>query len=211
MEQLKSGPNEPLMMSGPKFGEENSWWSRFRKNRSNIILTIIGILIIAGGIYLYSSYQNSNQAISPEQISQQQQQEQGAIKAEDVNLGNQQNQPAPENQASSKEKAEITKEESGKITVKAQKGAGITHLARIAAKDYLEKNPDLKQNITPEHKIFIEDYITKKTGSYRLKIGQELSFDEGLINDAIQQSMKLNQKQLQNLHKYVLLVPSLSS
>ncbi|MFH0851990.1 MAG: hypothetical protein V1845_00045 [bacterium] len=209
MEQLKSGPKEPLMMSGPKFGEQDGWWRRFSKNRSNIILFIIGILIIAGGIYLYSNYQNSK-TLNPQEITQNQENQEGVVKPEEINLGDQGSSSQNQDQTS-QGKAQIVDTQDGKITVKAEKGAGITHLARKALGQYLDQNADLKNSITPEHKIFIEDYLKDKTGTYGLRIGQELSFDEGLIRDAIDQAMKLNQNQLQNLHKYVLLVPSLSA
>ena len=207
MEQLKSGAKEPLMMSGPKFGERDGWWRRFSRNRSNIILSIIGILIIAGGIYLYSNYQNSK-TLNPQEISQNQENQEGVVKPGEINLGGQGS--SSQNQTA-QGKAQIVNAQGNKITVKAEKGAGITHLARKALGQYLDQNPDLKNSITPEHKIFIEDYLKDKTGTYGLKIGQELSFDNGLIKDAIDQAMKLNAKQLQNLHKYVLLVPSSQS
>jgi len=212
MEQLKGGPKEPLMMSGPKFGEKSgqssgsdSWMGR---NRSNIILSIIGILIIAGGIYLYSNYQKSNQPGNAEQQTTQQQNNQGAVKPEQVNIGSQTNQPATT--LSATDKAEVINYENAEFTVKANKGAGVTHLARAAAKEYLEAHPELKKNVTPEHKIYIEDYLKRKTGSFALTVGQQLTFDDNLIKEAIDNSQKLNQAQLQNLHKYVLLVPSLS-
>lgn len=212
MEQLKSGEREQLIMPGPKFGEKRGWWSRFvdwtKKNRSNLILAIIGVLIIAGGIYLYSNYQKSNNpAQSPS--NEQTQNEQGIVKPEQVNITNQQQNSSQTGQ--SNQKAEVTKSENNTITVKADKGAGITHLAREATKKYLADNQDIAKNISAEHKIYIEDYITKKTGSYGLKVGQELTFDNNLIKEAIDHAQQLNQKQLQNLHKYVLLVPSLSS
>jgi hypothetical protein len=211
MEQLKSGPNQPTLMSGPKFGQDDGWWSRFQKNRSNVILAIIGILIISGGVYLYSNYRQSNETADLPELSQEQIEEPGIVKPEDINIENQQN-PAPGITAPEEKKAtEITKKENGQYTVKAGQGAGITHLARAAVKEYLDDNPEIKQNITAEHKIYIEDYIKNKTGSYGLKIDQELTFDEGLIKEAIDESMKLNQKQLENLHQYVLLVPSLSA
>lgn len=205
MEQLKSGPKEPLMMSGPKFGEGGGWWNWTKKNRSNIILTIIGILIIAGGIYLYSNYRQNNQPNSPATTEQN---NSGAVTPGEVNVS-QQNQSSQT--ASSAEKAEIVKVESGKYTVKADKGAGITHLARKALAQYLTNNPDAAKDLKPEQKIYIEDFLRKQIGSYGLKIGQELTFDDNQIKDAIDKSQKLTDKQIQNLHKYVLLVPSLAS
>jgi len=205
MEQPSFGSNEPIKMPGPKFGENQSWWS---KNRSNVILTIIGVLIIAGGIYLYANYQKSSPLAEPETQSQTNQENQeGAVRPEQINLDGQTG--SMQGATTTKEKAETVKIENNKYTIKANSGAGITHLARKAAKEYLERNQDLKNKVTAEHKIYIEDYIKDKTGSYGLRIGQELTFDDGLIKEAVDQSLKLNERQLQNLHKYVLLVPSL--
>lgn len=214
MEQLKSGPQEPLIMPGPKFGESGGWFKRFKnwfgRNSSNIVLTIIGLLIVVGGIYLYSNYHKANAPISADSLEgiTQQQNQQGNITPEQIQIS--QPSAATSSSTSSTSKAEIVSQESGKITVKADKGAGVTHLARQALKQYLNSHSDIKSQITPEHKIYIEDYLKDKTGSFPLKIGQQLTFDENLIKEAIDNSQKLNQKQLQNLHKYVLSVPSLS-
>jgi hypothetical protein len=90
----------------------------------------------------------------------------------------------------------------------AEKGEGITHLARKALKDYLAETK-MEINLTPEHKIFIEDYLKDKTGDYWLKPGQKISFSEELIVEAINQALKLTPEQLQNLKKYSALVPSI--
>lgn len=211
MDQITSGPNEPIIMPGPKFGQEQGWWAR---NRSNVILAAIGVLIIAGGIYLYANYQKSSPLAELEQETQTTENNQeGAVKPDQINIIDSQPKPNTPNTSvqTLPEKAETVKIEGSKYIVKANKGAGITHLARKAAKDYLERNAELKDKVTAEHKIYIEDYIKDKTGPRKIKIGQELTFDDGLIREAVDQSMKLNQKQLQNLHKYVLLVPSLAS
>jgi len=209
MEQLKGG-QEPLMMSGPKFGQDEGPWRRFSKNRSNIVLAIIAILIIAGGIYLYSNFQKANPLASISQ-SQSQQDQGGAVKPEQISLSDQTTN-VDQQSATLTQKAEVVKTESSKITLKAGKGAGITHLARAAVKDYSSTSSDSKElKMTPEQKIYAEDYITKHTGNYRLKVGQELTFDRILIKEAIDHALQLNGNQLQNLHKYVLLVPSLSA
>jgi hypothetical protein len=91
----------------------------------------------------------------------------------------------------------------------AKPGEGITHLARRALKEYLtEKGQNL--NLTPEHKVFIEDYLQKKTGDYWLQVGQKLTFSEELIKEAIEKAQGLTQEQLQNLTQYSQLVPELN-
>jgi hypothetical protein len=90
----------------------------------------------------------------------------------------------------------------------ADPGEGITHLARKALKEYLKEKGG--PNLTPEHKIFIEDYLQKKTGDYWLKVGQKLTFSEELIKEAIEKAQTLTQEQLQNLSQYAKLVPDLN-
>jgi hypothetical protein len=91
----------------------------------------------------------------------------------------------------------------------AGKGDGLTHLARRALANYLEKNPD--SSLTPEHKIYIEDYLRKNIENQnRVKVGTSIEFSKKLIQEAIGKSKNLNEKQLQNLHKYAVRVPSLS-
>lgn len=122
-----------------------------------------------------------------------------------------------------KEKQEITKapegilEEEGIEIIprqskiyeeEAQPGEGITHLARKALKEYLkEKGQGL--SLTKEHKIYIEDYLQKKTGDFWLQVGQRLTFSEEMIKEAINQSLQLTPEQLQNLTQYTALVSGL--
>lgn len=87
----------------------------------------------------------------------------------------------------------------------AQPGEGVTHLARRALKSYLEeKGNDF--NLTPEHKIFIEDYIQNQTGESWLMLGETLTFSEELIAEAIQKALQLTPDQLENLKQYSALV-----
>lgn len=87
----------------------------------------------------------------------------------------------------------------------AEPGEGITHLARKAVREYL-KDKGEGLNLTKEHKIYIEDYLQKKTGDYYLQIGQKLSFEEKLIKEAIDKAVTLTPEQLQNLTQYSQLV-----
>jgi len=107
--------------------------------------------------------------------------------------------PAPEAQAA----------EEKKYTEVAQKGEGITHLARRALKKYLQDEPQDFQ-VTPEHKVYIEDYLAKKLGGRWLKLGETLEFSEDLIKEAIEKSETLSPAQLENLTQYSQLVPSLN-
>ena len=91
----------------------------------------------------------------------------------------------------------------------AQWGEGITHLARRALKNYLsEKSQNFE--VTPEHKIYIEDYIAKKLGGGWLKLGEKLEISGGLLQEAIDKASQLTPEQLQNLTQFSQLVPSLN-
>jgi hypothetical protein len=88
-------------------------------------------------------------------------------------------------------------------------GEGITHLARRALREYLSENSQ-SFSVTPEHKIYIEDYIAKKMGSGWLKLGEQLEISGGLIQSAINAAANLTPEQLDNLTQFSQLVPSLN-
>lgn len=104
---------------------------------------------------------------------------------------------------------ETSRETSDAFIAVAQKGDGLTHLARKALADYLAKNPD--SQLTVAHKIYIEDAL-RKAVNYKggIHVGTEMSFSKDLIQKTVEQAKSLNERQLQNLQKYVPLVPSLS-
>ncbi len=90
-------------------------------------------------------------------------------------------------------------------TETAEKGEGITHLARRAIKRYLEQNPQ-EFEMTAEHKVYAEDYIAKEMGSSWLELGQQVDISSDLITEAISASSELSEEQLDNLTQYSQLV-----
>lgn len=171
-----------------------------------IIVSIFIVVVIAAGIY---SYSNRSQ-----EITQDEQTEQSDI-LKDLTKTDQKIAEENKNEAKTPEKkSEIssttTSQETAESFVEtAGKGDGTTKLARKALADYLEKNSD--SSLTPEHKIYIEDYLRKNVGHRgSVHIGTSVEFSKSLIGDAIAKSKNLNEKQLQNLHKYAVRVPSLS-
>jgi len=107
------------------------------------------------------------------------------------------------------ETSEIPRIEEEKYTEVAEIGEGITHLARKALKKYLKEHSQSFE-VTPEHKIYIEDYIAKKIGEKWLDLGEKLEISEDLIKEAIEESENLSPEQLKNLEQYSQLVPSLN-
>jgi len=96
----------------------------------------------------------------------------------------------------------------GRYLETAQTGEGITHLARRVLGKYLQgKTQDFE--ITPEHKIYLEDYLAKSMGDRWLNLGEEVEFSEILINEAIEKAKDLTPEQLQNLTQFSQLVPTL--
>lgn len=93
----------------------------------------------------------------------------------------------------------------GKYVEKAEKGEGMTHLARRALSRYLEQNPQ-DFEVTAEHKVYAEDYIVKKIGADWLDLGQEKEISIELIGQALESAKELSPEQLNNLTQYSQLV-----
>lgn len=224
-------PNEPFLMPGPQFdqGEKPSW---FERHSQKLILGIIIFLVALGAFSFYKSYQNRQELLkmalnetsslssspspAPSVATE--------IKAENKN--------SPKISASENPKPKITernpaviapspktdispvspgkvRNENGKFIAQAAKGNGATHLARAALKEYA-KDKELKNELSAEQKIFIEDYLRKNVEvPHPLLTGDEISFSEDLIKDAVQKAQALSPSQIQNLSQYVPLVPSI--
>jgi len=107
------------------------------------------------------------------------------------------------------ETPEFTLPEEKNYIETAQWGEGTTHLARRALRNYLSEKPQ-NFEVTPEHKIYIEDYIAKKLGGGWLTLGEKIEISGKLLQEAIDASSSLTPEQLQNLTQFSQLVPSLS-
>lgn len=97
--------------------------------------------------------------------------------------------------------ADTSIETSESFVETATTGDGVTHLARRALANSLEKNPDT--TLTGAHKVYIEDYMQKNVGhSGPLYVGDTVEFSKTLINEAIASAHTLSDAQLQNLQPY---------
>lgn len=193
---------------GTDFEDTKSWL----RDNLRIIISIIIVVAIAGGVYSYSKRSQApteNKEIAEEQLDE------GTVEEGSVEVEEGEETKAPEEQKQTTGGEEVSpstatsQETEGSFIETAEKGDGQTHLARRALANYLEKNPD--SELTPEHKIYIEDYLRKNSGAKgRVYVGTSIEFSKDLINRAIESSKKLNDKQLKNLHKYAVQVPSLT-
>ncbi len=96
---------------------------------------------------------------------------------------------------------ELSKETETSFIEQAEPGNGSTHLARRALAHYLEKNAD--SSLSAEQKVYIEDYLRKNVSySGTVTTKTSIEFSKTLINQGIEKSKTLNDRQLQNLKKY---------
>lgn len=210
----------PFLMPGPQFGQPDLNQSWFKRHSQKIILGAIVVLIFLGGYYFYKNYQEKrtltksaleNITLTPSPAATQSPkptQFKSADNTQKVVLG--ENTSAAANATPSI--PSLISKTGENITVKAAKGNGTTHLARSALKEYLKDNPDVAKKLKAEQKIYIEDYLRKNVTDLPkvLKINDEISFSVDLIKIAIDQSQKLSDKEINNLSKYVPLVPSIN-
>lgn len=179
-----------------------------KENFSLIILPIIAIIVLATGIYLYSkqkaqlSIQDIANVISQQEEATQVPEEKEKSVAEE---GKKEKEIAVTETLQGETTTEKPPIDQKTYTYIAKNGEGTTHLARYAIKDYLLNDPTgktLKAKLTSEHKVYAEDFIKDVVSKSSLKVGESLSFSVDLIQEAINKSLKLNDKQLANLKQF---------
>jgi len=69
-----------------------------------------------------------------------------------------------------------------------------------SVKKVIEEN---QVQLSPEQRVYAEDYIQKKIGNYWLKIGQKLEIQKSLVQEAVSKSQTLTKAQLENLKNFV--------
>lgn len=177
-----------------------------------VLLSILIVVAIAGGIYSYSKRSQSPSVTDATQDSQDSLLEKITSKQDDSSKtevkGDVKDSAVSQDKQVTSAATETSKETENSFIESANRGDGVTHLARRATANYLEKNPD--SALTVEHKIYIEDYLRKNVKkSNGLVAGSSVEFSKDLIHSAIEKSKQLNDKQLKNLKKYSARAPSL--
>ena len=189
------------MENEQKINEETGKMKQWLQDNLRIIISILIVVAIAGGIYSYSK-RNQAPAVNQSEITQQ-----GEVRGEGTAQKNES--VAPAGKSGQQVSAAATSQETENSFIEtAGRGDSMTTLARRALANYLEKNPD--SALTPEHKIYIEDFLRKNMPTKRIFVGTSVEFSKDLIQNAITKSKSLNDRQLKNLHKYSVRVPSLS-
>jgi hypothetical protein len=177
---------------------------------------LVALIVLIVGVSAYNNNKTSNESNSNEVIVEEENnnknEEEQLTEQKDEQQAEEQDQAVAEEEVAIKEETpsnDVKVEEAEEETVQtsnegyeiaANKGEGVTHLARKALEQYMKENAD--DNITNLHKIYIEDYLQNKTGNEGIEIGHKEFFSKSLIQEAITSSKKLSDKSLDNLKKY---------
>ncbi|NTW15280.1 MAG: hypothetical protein HGA38_02795 [Candidatus Moranbacteria bacterium] len=157
-----------------------------------VITSVFIVAVIAFGIYSYSDRTVPSENADLKKIES----SETAKEETSGDTVSEETQPQKEVQPT-----EASQETEGSFIETAGHGDGLTHLARRAAADYLEKNAD--SSVTVEHRVYIEDYLRKKVGhTGGVKMGTSVEFSKDLIREAVDASKRLNDRQLENLKRY---------
>ena len=180
---------------------------RWFQDNLRIVISVLIVIVIAGGIYSYSKRTDS-----PIVAEQSQSTDKSASDTTTIDTSKTTDQTVSTSKDAAKPTVSSTatsKETEASFVETAGKNDGLTVLARRATANYLEKNQD--SSLTKEHKIYIEDYLRKAVNHKGgVHLGTSVEFSKDLIQKAIAQSKTLNEKQLKNLQKYSARVSSLS-
>lgn len=199
--------------------QQSGSMKQWLQDNLRILVSVLIVVVIAAGIYSYSNRADSpttnneeeNSIISEitgdEEKDASENMKPDETPAEKKEVASQENVPAPKQDKAVS--AATSQETETSFVETAARGDSATKLARRALANYLEKNAD--SSLKPEHKIYIEDYLRKQAApNKRILVGTSVEFSKNMIQDAISKSKNLNERQLQNLHKYAVRVPSLA-
>jgi len=192
-------------MPGPQFGApDNPNW--LKRHFQKIAATLIIVLLAVGGFYFYQSYQQRVKTLAPALEN---------IAASPTATISAKPSPTPQETLQAKCPAGCpakTQNQGNEIVVTIAKGQGRTHAARAALKEYLKDKPELKAQLTPEHLIYLEDWLQKQVEpKTTLHPGDQISFSDETFAHALEAALQLTDGQLKNLSQYVPLVPSLQT
>ncbi len=100
---------------------------------------------------------------------------------------------------------------SGPYTFRAERGDGVTHLARKAIARYLDNNTDIAEEITPAHKIYMETMLTKKHYQASLDLHEAVTFSEDEVAEIVNDATELSDEEVSAWQPYVSHVSSINT
>ena len=194
-------------------GSGGGW---LKENFASIVLPILAIIVLVGGLYLYTTGRDTDETLTEGDVTAQ-------IADTDTDSDTSEDDDSDSDTGTGGPDEDVVMEDTDAhdddtdrvtiirtgddISVTAQRGDGITHLARRALAEYTaDTNQD--DDMTPEHNVYAEDYVQNYTGTHMLEVGETLTFSNELLGEAVDASMDLTPAQLDNLTQYAELVPS---
>ena len=221
MEENPKNSEEKKKKESPSDQGRENMKEWFQENL-RMIVSIVIVVVIAGGIYAYSKRNQTSTMKNEAAVSEEGQGKISVVGGDNTTGGENQaaqNQPSEQAATQSETAQKATsgaqtpavapsKETDNSFVETAARGDSTTKLARRALANYLEKNPDA--SLTAEHKIYIEDFLRRQVKDGHLKISDSREFSKDSIAKAIAKSKSLSDKQLKNLQKFSQRVPGLS-
>lgn len=187
-------------------GESGGFLERLR-NSPRTVSTIIVILIVLGAVFAFSdrgdqpSPSPAPSASATEQADTQE--PAGEATPTPVVKGETGAEDGAAMMPTPAPRSEAQETESAYIEV-AARGEGITHLARRAMLRYVEANAP-GYELTAEHKVWIEDAL-KDQLKKPLGVGENLTVEKKLIQDAVERAKSLTDAQRKHLQRFSRLV-----
>lgn len=176
-----------------------------QRSRANVMSAVIIIALVAVGIYFASRPADQDTATNDEsaEATEEVTATENAVATETTETATETDDEAE----ASSEPTDETTESTGSYSETAAAGEGTTHLARRAIGTYLSR--DDAPELSAEQKIYAEDYLVKRTANRYLEVGETISFNEGLIQDAVSGAQNLSATQIENLTPYAQLVSTI--
>lgn len=166
--------------------KEDGFWTK------NIISILLIVFLIVSGIYAFNREPKTEEKSVEEKVEKIK--NEGEVVEENIDL--------EENLV---EKPQIQKTES-QITVKANHGDGVTHLARKAVVEYTK---DKEITLSKEQKLYTETVLKNKYYQHHLNLSQEVAFELSDLEDTVQKAKDLSETEIKSWSKYTHLVKAL--
>jgi hypothetical protein len=189
---------------GPQFNDETDvlrrieqakstgWGEKFKAfvaaYRVQLLITVVVAAVIVVGLVAVNALAPDNE--QPQTATTQQETSDSAATTK---------QPTDNTLESSDAVPQPTTNADGDTTEQAQRGEGITHLARRAIARYAES---ASTELSAEQRVYAEDYLQNRIGEFSLEVGDEITFAADDTAAAVTHAQALNQTQLQNLTQY---------
>lgn len=180
--------SEEKKMTEDQTEEEQGFWAK------NIISIILIVFLIVSGVYAFN--RDTEDKSVEEKVEE--------IKKEGEEIESEASDDHKSEEAVT-ENTNIQKSET-KITIKANAGDGVTHLARKAVAEY-SKDKDI--NLSKEQKIYAETVLKNKYYKHHLNLSQELEFEISDLEEMVNKAKDLSEREIQSWSKYTHLVTDL--